>query len=186
MTRTKTTNVHSKFAYLYAKTVTLIPTHDERTNAVMLRNRRIGMSQSGVMQSIAKHGLRNHFDWCDKGYAYTQKLDELYSEWLCIPRSVKMTSVKPSGTVSLLAGATPGIHASYGEYYWRTVRFEKSSPLVTVLREAGYRIFDTQLASTCVVLFSGSRRDEFLQVAQRSHDLGTTRIGSADAILLGR
>jgi ribonucleoside-triphosphate reductase len=142
-----------KFAYLYAKTVTLIPTHDERTNAVMLRNRRIGMSQSGVMQSIAKHGLRNHFDWCDKGYAYTQKLDELYSEWLCIPRSVKMTSVKPSGTVSLLAGATPGIHASYAEYYWRTVRFEKHSPLVSMLRAAGYRVFDTQLATTCVVYF---------------------------------
>ncbi|MCW4026336.1 MAG: fused protease/ribonucleoside-triphosphate reductase, partial [Candidatus Bathyarchaeota archaeon] len=41
-----------KFAYLYAKTVTLLPTHNERTNAVMLRNRRIGTSQSGIAQSM--------------------------------------------------------------------------------------------------------------------------------------
>src|SRR5690606_6661640 len=31
-----------KFAYLYGKTVTLLPTHWDRTNAVMQRNRRIG------------------------------------------------------------------------------------------------------------------------------------------------
>src|ERR1044071_10222926 len=41
-----------KFAYLYAKTVTLVPTHDERANAVIMRNRRIGTSQSGIVQNF--------------------------------------------------------------------------------------------------------------------------------------
>src|SRR5690606_41780939 len=36
-----------KVAYLYAKTVTLLPTHWERTNAIMQRNRRIGRSEMG-------------------------------------------------------------------------------------------------------------------------------------------
>ena len=45
-----------KFAYLYAKTVTLLPTHNARTNQVMLRNRRIGLSQSGIIQAFAKFG----------------------------------------------------------------------------------------------------------------------------------
>ncbi|HOS04059.1 MAG TPA: fused protease/ribonucleoside-triphosphate reductase, partial [Candidatus Hydrogenedentes bacterium] len=56
-----------KFAYLYAKTVTLVPTHNERTNAIMLRNRRIGLSQSGIIESFERHGRRAHFQWCDKG-----------------------------------------------------------------------------------------------------------------------
>jgi ribonucleotide reductase alpha subunit len=47
-----------KFAYLYAKTVTLLPTHNPRTNQVTLRNRRIGLSQSGIVQAFAQFGLR--------------------------------------------------------------------------------------------------------------------------------
>jgi ribonucleotide reductase alpha subunit len=86
-----------KMAYLYAKTVTLVPTQSPETNAVMLRNRRIGCSQSGIQDNIEKIGLRNHLDWCDKGYNYIQKLDVIYSDWLCIPRSIKTTSIKPSG-----------------------------------------------------------------------------------------
>lgn len=39
-----------KYAFLYAKTVTLGPTHWPKTNAVMLRNRRIGCSMSGLAQ----------------------------------------------------------------------------------------------------------------------------------------
>ena len=45
-----------KFAYLYAKTVTLGRTHWPLTNRVLLRNRRIGCSMSGVAQFIAQKG----------------------------------------------------------------------------------------------------------------------------------
>ena len=57
-----------KYAYLYAKTITLIPTHWPETNAVMMKNRRIGMSQTGIIEAFIKHGRRNMLDWCDKGY----------------------------------------------------------------------------------------------------------------------
>jgi len=86
-----------KFAYLYAKTVTLMPTHDPRTNAVMNRNRRIGCSMSGIRQAIERIGRREFLNWCDRGYHYIGELDTLYSEWLGIPLSIKTTSVKPSG-----------------------------------------------------------------------------------------
>jgi intein/homing endonuclease len=86
-----------KYAYLYAKTVSLIPTHNPKTNAVMLRNRRIGLSQSGIIQSFKRHGRRKHFTWCNQGYNYVAKLDRLYSEWLCIRKSIKTTTVKPAG-----------------------------------------------------------------------------------------
>ncbi len=143
-----------KFAYLYAKTVTLIPTHNERTNAIMLRNRRIGLSQSGIVESFERHGRREHFRWCDEGYQYIGKLDKIYSQWLCVPESIKKTSVKPSGTVSLLPGVTPGIHYAHAEYYWRTIRIDKTSPLVEPIRRAGYRIEESVYGdNTWVVYF---------------------------------
>ena len=80
------------------------------------------------------------FSWCDRAYDYVQDLDEQYSDWLCIPRSVRMTSIKPSGTVSLLNGSTPGIHFPEDEYYIRRIRFAKSSELVEILRQNGYTI----------------------------------------------
>lgn len=130
-----------KFAYLYAKTVTLLPTHNPRTNAVTLRNRRIGLSQSGIVQAFSKFGRRTVLnDFCDAGYNEIRRWDQIYSEWLCIQRSIKVTSVKPSGTVSLVAGATPGIHYPEASTYWRRVRLAKDSPLVGVLEKAGFHI----------------------------------------------
>jgi hypothetical protein len=143
-----------KYAYLYAKTVTLITTQSAATNAVMLRNRRIGCSQSGIQDNIEKIGLRQHLNWCDEGYQYIQTLDAIYSDWLCIPRSIKTTSVKPSGTVSKLVGLREGIHESKGEYEYQTIRINDTSPLLKPLEEAGYRIeVDTYARNTMVVYF---------------------------------
>src|SRR5579859_477425 len=152
-----------KFAYLYAKTVTLVPTHNPRTNAVMLRNRRIGTSQSGIVQLIQKHGLRSHFNWCDNGYEYLNKLDRVYSRWLCVPESVKKTSVKPSGTVSLLPGATPGIHFPHSEYFMRTIRFDKNSKIVKVLKKANYRIEDDAANKSGAVVYFPVREEYFFK-----------------------
>ncbi len=156
-----------KYAYLYAKTVTLIPTHNERTNAIMLRNRRIGLSQSGIVENFERHGRREHFHWCDNGYKYICELDKIYSRWLCIPESIKKTSVKPSGTVSLLPGVTPGIHYPHAEYYYRTIRIDRTSPLIEPIRRAGYRIEESVYGDKTLIVyfpvhqphFSRSKRD---------------------------
>ena len=129
-----------KYAYLYAKTVTLGQTHWPETNRVMLRNRRIGCSMSGIAQFVANKGLGELQAWMDKGYAHIQKLDENYSDWMAIPRSIKTTSIKPSGTVSLLAGATPGIHFPESRYYIRRMRLGVGSNLVPALEKAGYKL----------------------------------------------
>ena len=129
-----------KYAYLYAKTVTLGQTHWPETNRVMLRNRRIGCSMSGIAQFVADKGLGQLQAWMDKGYAHIQTLDENYSDWMAIPRSIKTTSIKPSGTVSLLAGATPGIHFPESRYYIRRMRLGIGSNLVPALEKAGYKL----------------------------------------------
>ena len=143
-----------KIAYLYGKTITLSNTHWPETNAKMLKNRRIGLSQSGVVQSFNKHGRRQMYEWCDRGYEYVKELDEEYSNWLCIPKSIRTTSIKPSGTVSLLNGSTPGIHFPESEYYIRRIRFSHHSQVLTKLEEAGYHIEkDEYSPNTMVVEF---------------------------------
>ena len=57
-------------------------------------------------------------------------------------QSIKITSIKPSGTVSLLAGATPGIHFPQSSEYIRRVRLSSYSDLLAPLEEAGYVIED--------------------------------------------
>ena len=129
-----------KYAYLYAKTVTLGKTHWPETNRVLLRNRRIGCSVSGIAQFITSHGLETLRSWLEAGYDTIQEYDKEYSDWLAIPRSIKTTSVKPSGSVSLVAGATPGVHYPESRYYIRRMRLATNSKLIPALKKAGYNI----------------------------------------------
>jgi len=129
-----------KYAYLYAKTVTLGKTHWSDTNRVMLRNRRIGCSVSGVAQFITKNGMEDLRTWLEDGYTTIQEWDKIYSDWLAVPKSIKTTSVKPSGTVSLLAGATPGLHYPESRFYIRRIRLSKHSELLEPLKKAKYKI----------------------------------------------
>jgi len=129
-----------KYAYLYAKTVTLGKTHWSDTNRVMLRNRRIGCSVSGVAQFITNHGLHEFQKWLEDGYDTIKSWDCTYSDWFAVPKSIKTTSVKPSGTVSLLAGATPGLHYPESRFYIRRVRISKYSELIEPLKKANYTI----------------------------------------------
>ncbi len=129
-----------KYAYLYAKTVTLGKTHWPDTNRVMLRNRRIGCSVSGIAQFITKHGMEELRKWLEKGYKTIHEWDKQYSDWFAVPKSIKTTSVKPSGTVSLLVGATPGMHYPESRFYIRRMRLSNHSELIEPLKKAGYKL----------------------------------------------
>jgi len=130
-----------KFAYLYAKTVTLLPTHWEETNAIMQRNRRIGTSMSGVADFADNNGLPTLRDWMNQGYGVIREYDNIYSEWLGIRESIKMTTVKPSGTVSILAGESPGVHwTPGGKFFNRAIRFANEDPMLPLFKMANYRV----------------------------------------------
>jgi len=130
-----------KFAYLYAKTVTLLPTHWEDTNAIMQRNRRIGTSISGIANFADNKGLPALRQWMDEGYTTIQSYDKGYSEWLGIRESIKTTTVKPSGTVSIIAGESPGVHWSVGgKHFLRAIRFRNGDPMLPLFKLAQYRV----------------------------------------------
>jgi adenosylcobalamin-dependent ribonucleoside-triphosphate reductase len=154
-----------KFAYLYGKTVTLMPTHWQQTNGIMQRNRRIGTSLTGIASFADTYGLPITREWMDEGYQKIRHYDHQYSEWLCVRESVRVTTVKPSGSVSLLSGATPGVHwGPGGEFYLRAIRFGNTDPMLHLFKAAGYKIeADLVSANTSVVYFpvaSGHKRAE--------------------------
>ena len=152
-----------RYAYLYAKSVTLVNTHWNETNAVMGKNRRIGTSQTGIIDAFARHGRRNILDWCNKGYDFLRTLDEEYSDFFCVPQSVKITTVKPSGTVSLLAGVSPGIHYPHAEYYIRRIRISKESKLLDILKEAKYPIEQDSYSENSMVVEFPIHEENFLR-----------------------
>jgi len=65
--------------------------------------------------------------------------NRIWAKKLAIPQSAAITCVKPSGTVSQLAGCSSGIHPSYSRYYYRTVRLDVKDPLCTFLKNEGLR-----------------------------------------------
>lgn len=155
-----------KFAYLYAKTVTLLPTHWEETNAIMQRNRRIGTSMSGVANFADNRGLPALREWMDNGYQTIKYYDTTYSEWLGVRESIKTTTIKPSGTVSILAGESPGVHwTPGGEYFLRAIRFSNEDPMLPLFKMANYRVEPASESpeTTSVVFFpikSEAKRSE--------------------------
>lgn len=69
-----------------------------------------------------------------------------------MPRSLCVTTVKPSGTLSKIMDTTEGLHKPLGRYIFNNVRFSKSDPLVQQLRDAGYHAFDDPYNSDGVLV----------------------------------
>jgi len=129
-----------KYAYLYAKVVSCIPTHNATTNAVIARNHRIGVSMAGIWEMYETLGMRECVRWWREGFAYIRELDDDYSGWMSVGRSIKVTTVKPGGSVPLLCGIEGGMKMPISRFYMRTIRIEENSPLARSIALAGYRV----------------------------------------------
>ena len=127
-----------KFAFIYNKAVTLVPTQWPEVNEVINRNRRIGLSVSGSALFADRHGWSEYRQWLDDAYGEVCRWDEIYSKWLGVRESIRKTTSKPSGSVSLLANVTPGVHWPTHSTYIRRIRLRKDSSMVDVFTAAGY------------------------------------------------
>lgn len=130
-----------ELAALYGKSATLLTTHWRCTNNIMHNNRRIGVSQTGIIEAINKHGKMEMLNWCKKGYNFLRETDKAISKWTNVNSSNKISTVKPSGTISLLAGVSPGIHYPHAEYYIRRIRIENDDKLVNEIKRCGYNVY---------------------------------------------
>lgn len=120
--------------YKTQKAIAAMPFLHEETNAIVHRNMRLGLGVTGVCQSLDK------VDWLDDCYVALRAFDAQWSKQRGWPRSIKLTTIKPSGTLSLLGGATPGVHPAYSQFYIRRVRMGSGDKLVKQCRDAGYHV----------------------------------------------
>ena len=120
--------------YKTQKAIAAMPFIHDETNKIVKKNMRLGLGVTGVCQSLDK------ISWLDDCYRALRKFDKEWSKERGWPQSIKLTTIKPSGTLSLLGGATPGVHPAYSQYYIRRVRMSSSSELVSACREMGYHV----------------------------------------------
>jgi ribonucleotide reductase alpha subunit len=124
------------------KIVTTLPCHWKKAEKILHESRRLGLGITGTFQAPE---LANA-EVLDELYAALNAHDIAYSKHLSavlgkqINPSIKLTTIKPSGTLSLLAGVAPGCHPEYAPYYIRRIQLSANDPLVNVCREHGYKI----------------------------------------------
>lgn len=155
-------NIESKeelfkvITYLYRinKHSLTLPCHLKDTEEIVHKNMRMGIGVTGYLQATEEQR-----SWLPDAYLYLRQFDKDYSSKHGFPVSIKLTTVKPSGTLSLLAGTTSGGHPAFSQYYIRRMRIASNSNLIQVCRDNGYpmefqRNFDgTEDKSTLVVSF---------------------------------
>ncbi len=128
--------------------------HLKETEAIVHKNMRMGIGVTGYLQATEKQK-----SWLSDVYLYLREYDKEYSKKHGFPNSIKLTTVKPSGTLSLLAGVTSGVHPAYSKHYLRRIRIASNSPLANLCVKNGYhseyqRNFDgTDDKNTVVVSF---------------------------------
>lgn len=122
-----------EFATFYASTVSLLPTHQPSTNAVVNRNRRIGVDIIDYTGWKHERGLHNVIDAMRKGYNLVRAANSKYNAEAGVPASIRVTTVKPGGTVPKIAGRTPGIGHPTFKHTLRRIRIAIESPIVPLL-----------------------------------------------------
>lgn len=125
----------SRLLYKVQKSITSLEYPYEKTTKAVQKNRRLGQSITGILQCTEEQ-----LSWLSPAYSELKEYDLWWSEQTGVSPSVRLTTVQPSGTLSLLPGVTPGIHPAYARYYIRRVRFGAADPLVEKCRKRGYKV----------------------------------------------
>ena len=176
--------------YLVRATFADIP--NERQQAVVAKNRRIGVGHFGYQGYVVKQGIR--YSDSHRSPIIRQHLSEYrnvvraaandYAFALRIPAPIKVTTVAPTGSIAKMPGTTEGIHPIYGRHFIRRIRFAADDPILAKHAAKGLTIVDDIYApNTKVVEFV--TKDLLMQQVE---DLGLDAdylIESADEIDLG-
>jgi ribonucleotide reductase alpha subunit len=107
----------------------------KKSAEVIARNRRIGVGITGLLNSplFTEENL-------DLAYKAIDEEAEAYCAEMGIPKCIKTTVIKPSGTVSKVGDCLDGCHPAYSKYIIQRIRFSSSDDLVPLLRAAGHNV----------------------------------------------
>lgn len=155
----ETEDLYAEAAWLgtrYAYRITFRPYEWEATRDIVYDHRRLGVGITGftdwVLMKFGKKAVLGFdandnpiyntelIEEIDRLYGYVKKTNQLHAEELESNPSIKLTTVKPSGTLSILMGVSAGVHYHWSRYMVRRVRIAANSSLAPVLMECGYKV----------------------------------------------
>lgn len=125
----------TKLLYRINKHSLALPCHHPETQAIVNKNMRMGIGVTGYLQATEEQR-----SWLGCTYEKLRDFDKSYSMEHGWSPSIKLTTTKPSGTLSLLPGVTSGVHPAYSQYMIRRIRFASNHPIVDAVRKAGYKV----------------------------------------------
>lgn len=112
-------------------------------NAVQQRDRLLGTSLTGVKDAMAM------IDYTEEeeahlleilGKAARDEADE-YAKKMRVSAPLLVTTVKPEGTISQVAGGvSSGLHWSHSPYYIRRIRINAADPLAKAVQDIGWSV----------------------------------------------
>lgn len=112
-------------------------------NAVQQRDRLLGTSLTGVKDALAM------IDYTEQEEAHLLKLlgdvareeADKYAKELRVSSPLLVTTVKPEGTISQVAGGvSSGLHWSHSPYYIRRIRINAADPLAKAVQDIGWPV----------------------------------------------
>lgn len=122
--------------YRICKHSLLLKCHQEETEKIVHKNMRMGIGITGYLQSSAEQK-----SWLSDLYEYLREYDVNYSRKIGVDTSVKLTTIKPSGTLSLLSGVCSGAHPGIYQYFIRRIRISSSNTaLINLAKKNNYFI----------------------------------------------
>lgn len=120
-----------RLATRYCLRQRLTPLSDPKSHEVGMKNMRVGVGLGGLCD----------FAWTpaqlSAWYQACREEADSYADDLGVARPITVTTVKPSGTISLLNGSSPGLHAPHAPFYIRRTRIAKNDPMAMAMIEAG-------------------------------------------------
>ncbi|WP_342439303.1 ribonucleoside-triphosphate reductase, adenosylcobalamin-dependent [Paenibacillus sp. FSL L8-0436] len=112
-------------------------------NAIQQRDRLLGTSLTGVKDALASARISAFEErelLADLGDTARDEADA-YAKQLRVSAPLLVTTVKPEGTISQVAGGvSSGLHWSHSPYYIRRIRINAADPLAAAVRELGWPV----------------------------------------------
>lgn len=114
----------------------------------------IGVGITGIGADKIKEG------WLAETAEYVRIANKSTSEKIGVNRAARTTTVKPSGTSSLVLGSSSGIHAYHNDFYLRRIRYGKDEPI--------WKYLSSKLPELCEDEYFRPQTQGVLTIPQRS------------------
>lgn len=126
------------YATVFATNVSLLMTDYPASNEIISRNRRIGVSISGLAYIFDNYHMSDVIKFLKQGYDIVRNTNMKHAKHLGIPYAKKVTTIKPDGNLSLLFNTSPGIHyMPFDKYCTRRIRLPKYHKQIDDFKQSG-------------------------------------------------